>query len=326
MNTSMIRWIATAALSVTALAAQAGLLPGPIVETTWLAANASQVQVVEIRSNVKSYASKPEIAVDAKGKKTIEEVGGHIPGALLANFKNLRGDRIINGKKVQYMIPEAADFEKIVRQTGVVAGKPIVLVPVGAEVADVDEALRLYWQFKVYGEDDVAVLNGGYMAWLLEGRPFELTTASAQGNWAVKGDRMAQFFASSDDVQAASQNKSATLVDARDLPTFHGLSKRDYVYDFGHIEGAQIFTPDLMFKNSGGALKFMNAETYRGLFKGQGIDPQKDVITYCNSGHLAAGPWFLMSEVVGNPRTRLYDGSMHEWTLEKRPVVNITNR
>ena len=90
MNTSMIRWIATAALSVTALAAQAGLLPGPIVETTWLAANASQVQVVEIRSNVKSYASKPEIAVDAKGKKTIEEVGGHIPGALLANFKNLR--------------------------------------------------------------------------------------------------------------------------------------------------------------------------------------------------------------------------------------------
>jgi thiosulfate/3-mercaptopyruvate sulfurtransferase len=170
MNTSMIRWIATAALSITALAAQAGLLPGPIVETTWLAANASQVQVVEIRSNVKSYTSKPEIAVDAKGKKTIEEVGGHIPGALLANFKNLRGDRIINGKKVQYMIPEAADFEKIVRQTGVLAGKPIVLVPVGAEVADVDEALRLYWQFKVYGEDDVAVLNGGYMAWLLEPR------------------------------------------------------------------------------------------------------------------------------------------------------------
>jgi thiosulfate/3-mercaptopyruvate sulfurtransferase len=253
-------------------------------------------------------------------------VGGHIPGALLANFKNLRVDRMINGKKVQYMIPEAADFEKYVRQTGVINGKPIVLVPIGAEVADVDEALRLYWQFKVYGEDEVAVLNGGYMSWLLEGRPFEQIANSATGNWSVKGDRTSQLFASSDDVQSAIQNKSANLVDARDAPTYHGLVKRDYVYDFGHLEGAQLFPTDLMFKNTGGALKFMPAETYRALFKGQGIDPQKDAITYCNSGHLASGPWFLMSEVMGNKRTRLYDGSMHEWTLEKRPVVNITNR
>ena len=102
--------------------------------------------------------------------------------------------------------------------------------------------------------------------------------------------------------------------------------KRDYVYDYGHLEGAQLYPTDLMFKNSAGALKFMSADTYRALFKGQGIDPQKDAITYCNSGHLASGPWFLMSEIMGNKRTRLYDGSMHEWTLEKRPVVNITNR
>ena len=209
------------------------------------------------------------------------------------------------------------------RQTGVLAGKPIVLVPIGAEVADVDEALRLYWQFKVYGEDEVAVLNGGYMAWLLEGRAFEQKANTAVGTWSVKGDRTTELFASSDDVQAAIQNKSANLVDARDAPTFHGLVKRDYVYAYGHLPGAQLYPTDLMFKNSGGALKFMPPETYRALFKGQGIDPQKEAITYCNSGHLASGPWFLMSEVMGNKRTKLYDGSMHEWTLEKRPVVNI---
>ena len=218
MISKLIPWCAGLAVSLTSLLAQAGLLPGPIVETDWLAANAGQVQIVEVRSNIKSFGAKPEISVDAKGKKTIEEVGGHIPGALLANFKNLRVDRVINGKKVQYMIPEAADFEKYVQQTGVMNGKPIVLVPIGAEVADVDEALRLYWQFKVYGEDEVAVLNGGYMTWLLEGRPFEQSVASAIGNWSVKGDRTSQLFASSDDVQTAIQNKSANLVDARARP------------------------------------------------------------------------------------------------------------
>ena len=323
MNTSMIRWCTGLALAWASLMAQAGILPGPLVETVWLAAHADQVQIVEVRSNIKSYTARPDIQVDAKGKKTIEEVGGHIPGALLANFRNLRVDRIINGQKVQYMIPEAADFQAYVRQTGVLAGKPIVLVPIGAEVADVDEALRLYWQFKVYGEDEVAVLNGGYMAWLLEGRAFEQKANTAVGTWSVKGDRTTELFASSDDVQAAIQNKSANLVDARDAPTFHGLVKRDYVYAYGHLPGAQLYPTDLMFKNSGGALKFMPPETYRALFKGQGIDPQKEAITYCNSGHLASGPWFLMSEVMGNKRTKLYDGSMHEWTLEKRPVVNI---
>jgi len=119
--------------------AQAGILPGPVVETEWLAAHADQVQIVEVRSNIKSYTARPEIQVDAKGKKTIEEVGGHIPGALLANFRNLRVDRIINGQKVQFMIPEAADFQAYVRQTGVLAGKPIVLVPIGAEVGDAME-------------------------------------------------------------------------------------------------------------------------------------------------------------------------------------------
>ena len=318
--------LAALALGLMGSLAQAGLLPGPLVETEWLAQNAHQVQIVEVRSNVKSFASKPEISVDPKGKKTIDEVGGHIPGAILANFKNIRTDRIIGGKRVQYMIPEAAEFQAYARTTGVKAGKPIVLVPVGAEVADVDEALRLYWQFKVYGEDEIAVLNGGYMAWLLEGRPYAQNTSTAPGDWTVKADRTAQWFASSDDVQAAIQNKSATLVDARDAPTFHGLSKRDYVYDFGHLEGAMLYPTDLMFKNTGGALKFMPADTYRALFKGQGIDPQKQAITYCNSGHLASGPWFLMSEIMGNPQTRLYDGSMHEWTLEKRPVVSIHTR
>lgn len=325
MNTSVKRWASGLVATLTAWAAQAGILPGPLVDTQWLAANADKVQIVEVRGNGKSFTAQPEIATDAKGKKTIEEIGGHIPGSVLMDAKKMRTDRKYGDLTVKYMIPEAADFEKYVRSSGVMAGKPMVLVPVGAEVADINDALRMYWQLKVYGEDEIAVLDGGYTAWLLEGRAFSKDASPANGNWSVKADRTAQYFATSDDVAQAQQAKSATLVDSRDAPLFHGLVKRDYVFGSGHIEGAKLYPTDLMFKNSGGALKFMAPVTYRGLLAAQGIDEKAAAITYCNSGHLSSGPWFLMSEILGNKQVRLYDGSLHQWTLEKRPLAGAVS-
>lgn len=321
MNTSFKRWVSGLVISTTAWVAHAGVLPGPLVDTQWLSAHADKVQIVEVRGNAKSFTAQPEINTDAKGKKTIEEIGGHIPGAVLVDAKKMRTDRKYGDLTVKYMIPEAADFEKYVRSSGVMAGKPMVLVPVGAEVADINDALRMYWQFKVYGEDEVAVLDGGYTAWLLEGRAFSKDASAAHGNWSVKSDRTAQYFAASDDVAKAVQSRSATLVDSRDAPLFHGLVKRDYVFGAGHIEGAKLYPTDLMFKNSGGALKFLAPATYRGLLAAQGIDEKAAAITYCNSGHLSSGPWFLMSEVLGNKQVKLYDGSLHQWTLEKRPLA-----
>lgn len=51
------------------------------------------------------------------------------------------------------------------------------------------------------------------------------------------------------------------------------------------------------------------------------IDAGTNLITYCNSGQLASGSWFLFSELLGNKNVKLYDGSMHQWTAEKRPVT-----
>lgn len=320
MNSDVKRWFVSGALALGAIVVQAGVLPGPLVDTQWLAANADKVQIVEVRGNTKSFTAQPELVTDAKGKKSIDEVGGHIPGAVLVDAKKMRTDRKYGELTVKYMIPEAADFEKYVRASGVVAGKPLVLVPVGMDVADINDALRMYWQFKVYGEDEVAVLDGGYATWLLEGRAFSKDAAATAGNWSVKSDRSTRYFATSEDVAKASESKSATLVDSRDAPLFHGVVKRDYVGGFGHIAGAKLYPTDLMFKSSGGALKFMAPATYRGLMGAQGIDEKAEAITYCNSGHLSSGPWFVMSEILGNKHVKLYDGSLHQWTLEKRPM------
>lgn len=299
-------------------------LPGPVVSADWLAANQSEVQILEVRGDVISYTRAPEFDVDKKtGKKFLVEVGGHIPDSTLLDFKKVRADRMIDGKKIKYLIPEKADFEKIIQAVGINSDKPIVLVPVGLDISDIDEALRAYWQFKVYGEDNLAVLDGGMAGWLSEGRDFSLAASTkSSGTWVGKGERK-ELIASSEQVSAASKSGKSTLIDARQPAQYFGLNKRDYVGAYGHIAGAKELAPELLAKPVKGALYFWDKNTYNALFVANGMNPKMPAISYCNSGHLAAGVWFVMSELVGNKATKLYDGSLYLWTLEGRPLVGL---
>ena len=304
--------------------ANAVSLPGPVVSAEWLAVNQSQVQILEVRGDVASYLRAPEFDTDKKtGKQFLVEVGGHIPDSTLLDFKKVRADRIIDGKKIKYLIPEKSDFEKIIQAVGITSGKPIVLVPVGVDMSDVDEALRAYWQFKVYGEDNIAVLDGGMAGWLTEGREFS-TSASTKplGNWTASSQRN-ELIANSDQVAAASKSGKTALIDARQPAQYFGLNKRDYVAAYGHIAGAKDFAPELLAKPTKGALYFWDKNTYNALLLANGINPKTPAISYCNSGHLAAGAWFVMSELIGNKSTKLYDGSLYLWTLEGRPLVGV---
>ena len=315
------RWWVGATLSALSWAAMALQVPAPVVDVSWLAKHQAEVQVVEVRSDMASLKRQPEVGVDKKsGKKVVYDVGGRIADARVIDMKTMRTTRQFGDLKVQYMLPERADFEKAVQAAGIDADKPIVLVPMGQAIEDIDDALRVYWQLKVYGESNVAVLDGGQAAWLLEGRETTQTPVSARsGNWRALGEQMQSFADSQDVAQSGAQ-----LVDARPAGQYYGLNKRDYVYSFGHVAGARLVSPDVLARSSQGVAYFYPAKTYASLFAAAGVDPTKPTIAYCNSGHLASGPWFILSEIVGNKQTRLYDGSMHQWTLEKRPTVAVT--
>lgn len=312
---------ATLAWGFAATAALAQALPGPVVDTAWLAANLDKVQVLDLRGSAKSFTADPEME-DVKGKKVVDEVGGHIAGSRLMEFKAIRVERELNGNKIKYMVPERAVFEKMVQDAGIDSGKPIVILPVGTSLSDVNDGMRLYWQFKLYGEDNVAMLDGGMAAWLQDGKPFVKDALVAKaGNWKSAADRSAQLFADSNDVASIVEKKNAQLIDGRELPQFHGLAKRDYVFAYGHIENAKPLAPDTTFKKDGGAIKLLAANTYRGVLQAQGIDPAAPSVVYCNSGAQSSLPWFILSEVLGNKSARQFDGSLHQWTIEKRPLV-----
>jgi thiosulfate/3-mercaptopyruvate sulfurtransferase len=303
---------------------QAITLPGPVVSADWLSNNLSDVQVIEVRTDLASYLRNPEFDTDKKtGKKFLVEVGGHISNSTLLDFKKVRVERLVDGKKIKFLIPEKADFEKLVQSLGINSDKPIVLVPIGQDMSDIDEALRTYWSFKVYGEDQVAVLDGGIAGWLGEGREFTtVNTQKTVGNWSAKAYRK-ELIASSDDVAAASKAGKPQLLDARQPAQYLGLAKRPDVMTFGHIAGSKELAPELLAKPSNGALYFWQKNTYDALMSANGLSVKGPIIAYCNTGHLAAGGWFVMSELVGNKSTKLYDGSLYLWTLEGRPLVGV---
>jgi len=321
-----IRIMAGAALLGLAQWALALTVPGPVVDGEWLSQHRAAVTILDVRPNPKSFTAAPEFETDKKtGKKYLVELGGHIDGAVLVDNKKVRVDRVINGLKVKSMIPERADFEKLARSWGVKADRPVIIVSAGMEPLDFNDAARLYWQFKVYGEDNIAVLNGGTAGWIAEGRAV-VTSASAapEGDWVSRADRTALYAATSDDVLKAQSDKSAQLVDARDDAHYLGLAKSSSTSASGHVAGARNVYTGLMSTQGGEVARLWAPQTYRDIFMLSGVDPQQPVITYCNTGHQASGTWFVLSEIVGNKNVRLYDGSMHQWTLEKRPTVTVS--
>ncbi len=153
-----IYWLFVIAITIFTGMIQAITLPGPVVSADWLANNLSEVQVIEVRTDLASYLRNPEFDTDKKtGKKFLVEVGDHITNSSLLDFKKVRAERLVDGKKIKFLIPEKADFEKLIQSLGINSDKPIVLVPIGQDMSDIDEALRTYWSFKVYVSNSLLV-------------------------------------------------------------------------------------------------------------------------------------------------------------------------
>ena len=313
-------WLGTLALFCLTAPLQAVELPGPLVETAWLADNLDQVMVLDVRKDVASFTAQARMKKDKKtGKLRIVAVGGHIPGARLVNYKKIRATQKIEGREVTRMTPARADFEVLMQQVGLNTDSTVVIVSKGMSGDDMTMATRLYWQLKYFGHDRLAILNGGMAQWILEGRKLSLAAEPpASGDWKAVTTRE-EMLATSAEVAAAVDKGGVQLIDYRPISAYLGTWRKSYVYDKGHIPGAKTFPTELMTEVAVPA-RFPGADKMRALYQGMQLDVAADSIAYCNSGHLASGGWFIQHELLGNEKVKLYDGSMHQWTLEKWPV------
>lgn len=288
-------------------------VPSPLVAADWLNAHKGEVVVLQLSGPLKAF-TQPPTTRKVDGKRVVVHVSGHVPGARFVDFKKVRVTRVVDGKKVKGLIPEQAEFEKLARSWGVDSDSAIVFVPAGRNTGDVDEATRLYWQFKYYGHRNMAILDGGMAAWLAAGYAAATDAPSAQqGDWSA-GAGDATILATYSDVRSALEHRDVQLADARPQNQYMGVFTKPGERS-GHLMGAVDISPDLLTRADGASARFLPAHSYDSILQAKGLDSRAPVITYCNTGHLASGLWFVTHEILGNKQARLYDGSLVEYSL-----------
>lgn len=307
--------------------ASAASLPGPLVTPQWLNANKDAVTIIDIRDEPKTFTEEPKFDVDAKTKvKTLAKTGGHIEGAIPVDFGKIREERTVDGVKIKAQLPTAEFFTKAMDDAGLnKIDKPVVIVPTGESVDSMDMATRLYFQLRYFGEprDKVAILNGGVNAWIQAGFPVSTAKVTpAKGNWAAATEDKA-ILASLQQVKEGLQGGKDQFIDARPTAQFLGIVKKPINKTGGHLPGARSFPTDAIVKPVGAAHEFMSADDYKKIYAEFNIQPDAPTVTYCNTGHLASGAWFVSHEILGNKNSKLYTGSMIEWTNLGNPTVGL---
>lgn len=280
------------ALAVSALAAAAGReLPGPLVSTDWLAQHLQEpdLRILDVRTQPQAFAQ------------------GHIPGAL---YLNPTTELVDPNHPVAGMALSQGAFEALMDRLGVTRQDRVVLYDDQSGLW----ATRAYWVLRLYGHPQVAVLNGGITRWQAERRPISRTApGTGTSGPAREGGYRASpadpsMVASWEDVKEAIG--TGAICDVRSPREYAGLDVRarrgGHIPQAVNVEWRLAVNPDGTFKT---------AEQLRTLFERAGIlpDPAKEVIVYCQTGVRAAHTWFVLKELLGYPRVRVYDGSWEEW-------------
>lgn len=283
-------------LSIFSTAKAENFFPSPLINADWLVNYIDKVVVLDTRKELDTFAKE-----------------GHIENAVLVDVNKIRIDREIDGKKLTRMRPDAKSFEEFMRKHGVNNNSLVVITHRGKTPGQVAGAARLYWHFKYYGFENVALLDGGNAAWVaaLEDLTDEVSKVKP-GDYKA-GPENHSIVATMQQVKDALKDESVSLIDTRGLRYHIGIDKKDYVYGYGHIPGSKIL-PYKFLNPAKGTAVYYPAEKIKNLIHALGIDMNKKLILFCNSAYECSSDWFAIHEILGKKEVRIYDGSLHQWT------------
>ena len=229
---------------------------------------------------------------------------GHIPGAIKLHWRDDLQD------PVERDLVEKEAFERLMGERGISNDTTLVLY------GDKNNwfAAYAYWYVKIYGHQDVRILDGGRQKWIDESR--ELTTDEPQVSPASYSarDRDETIRARRDAVRETIGRDA--LVDVRSPQEYSGelIAAPGYEQEgaqrAGHIPTAQSIPWAQAVKDDG---TFKSADELRELYGAKGITPDRSVTAYCRIGERSAHTWFVLRELLGYEDVRNYDGSWTEW-------------
>ncbi|ODU15436.1 MAG: thiosulfate sulfurtransferase, partial [Pseudonocardia sp. SCN 72-51] len=230
--------------------------------------------------------------------------GGHIPGAVKFSWTTELTD------PVRRDVLSKEDFSAILSAKGISNDDTVVLYGGNNNWF----AAYAYWEFKLYGHENVKLIDGGRKKWELDGRTLTTEVADRPAASYTAKDADLSIRAFRDEVVASIGVKN--LVDVRSPDEYSGKIfapahlPQEVSQRRGHVKGA-INVPWSKAANEDGTFK--SDEELTALYSDAGLDGGKAVIAYCRIGERSSHTWFVLRELLGHSDVKNYDGSWVEY-------------
>jgi thiosulfate/3-mercaptopyruvate sulfurtransferase len=266
--------------------------PEVLVSTEWVAQhlNDPNVRIVESDEDVLLY-----------------EVG-HIPGAVKIDWHEDEQDQ------VRRDFIDKAGFERLMSRRGIANDTTVVFY------GDRNNwyATYTFWLFRLYGHQDLKVMDGGRSKWEADARPLVKDVPSYPATSYTAQEANTQIRAFRDEVLKEFVNAPAgrALVDVRSPAEYKGevIAMVNYPQEGaqrgGHVPGARNIP---WAKAANGDGTFKSADDLQELYRSEGVTPDKRVVAYCRIGERSSHTWFVLTQLLGYQDVKNYDGSWTEW-------------
>jgi thiosulfate/3-mercaptopyruvate sulfurtransferase len=240
-----------------------------------------------------------------------EFVDAHLPGAVFFDIDQIAD----TASRLPHMLPSPDAFSEAVGALGIGDGDRVVVY----DTRGVVSAARVWWTFRVFGHEPVAVLDGGLPKWRAEGRPVE------RGALAPAPRRFTTRFNPAlvrtlDQMRTNLERRDAQVVDARSRGRFAGTEPEPRPgLRGGHIPHSLSLPYEDLYADDG---TLQRPEALRQAFVKAGVDLARPVVTSCGSG-VTAAVLALGLYLVGQPDVAVYDGSWTEWGGREDTPVEV---
>jgi thiosulfate/3-mercaptopyruvate sulfurtransferase len=253
---------------------------------------------------VEAHLDDPKVVLVEVDEDTAAYDKNHIRNAVRIDWKSDLQD------PVRRDFVSKAQFEALLSAKGIANDDTVVLYGGNNNWF----ASYAYWYFKLYGHQDVKLLDGGRKKWELESRELVADVPSRAATTYSAADQDTTIRAFRDDV--VDGLGSLNLVDVRSPDEYAGRLlapahlPQEQSQRPGHVPTA-ISVPWSKAANDDGTFK--SDDELTSLYTGAGLDLSKDTIAYCRIGERSAHTWFVLHELLGQSSVRNYDGSWTEY-------------
>jgi thiosulfate/3-mercaptopyruvate sulfurtransferase len=248
--------------------------------------------------------NNPSVVLVEVDEDTTLYQGGHIEGAITFHWRDDLQDGLIRD------LISKEKFEALLSKNGISNDSTVVLYGGNNNWF----ATYAFWYFKIYGHQDVRLLDGGRKLWELKGLPLVSTVAARAATNYVAKERDNSIRSFRDEVVAAIGTKN--IVDVRSPAEFSGelAAPAHLPQEGGQIKGHIPTAKNIPWSkaaNEDGTFK-SDAEL-RDIYAAAGVDLTKDTIAYCRIGERSAFSWFVLHELLNVENVKNYDGSWTEY-------------